>query len=135
MSALSTDVIAIRTVLLWAAGLVAVFVISAYTGMPSRERSVSGCGAVLPFLAAKGLLLLGPFGVAIIIGRETRGLNEAAALASVAAGFLFSYWASLIIAQAVQNLAYYFNGAPVQPIRLWAGSKRRSLKNRKPGRP
>lgn len=125
MSALATETIALRAFLLFVIGVLALAGLSGYTARPSRSGPVSGWIAV-PILAAKICLLLGPAGLALIVGRTTGQLNESVTLVLVCAAVIFSYWLSSIAVQAAQNIAYRMVGARTQKIRWFAWSKPRS---------
>jgi hypothetical protein len=133
LSSLATETIAIRGVLLTLLGIVMLAAISGYTARPSRSGPVSGW-AVLAILAGRLCLLLGPAGMALIAGRASRNLGEAAALALAAATVLGSYMLSLIAVQIAQNVAYRLVGAPTQPIR-WRVWTRTGLKRPQRRRP
>jgi hypothetical protein len=122
MSSLTTEVIALRAAGVWAIGVFAMAALSAYSARPSREQRDS-LWLVIPALLAKIAVLLGPAGLALIVGRATARWSETVTLVAICAVVLAGYAASSVVLQIAQNIAYQLVGARVQPIRLWRPNK------------
>ena len=122
MSSLATETIALRAAGLWAMGIFAIAALSAYSARPAREAPAP-LWLVIPLLLSKIGILLGPAGLALVVGRATGRWSETASMAAIAFAVLVGLWASLVLVQIAQNVAYRLVGAPVQTIRLLAQNK------------
>lgn len=132
MSSLTTEMIAFRAAGLWGIGMFAMAALSAYTARPSREQPDS-LWLIIPIMLAHIAVLLGPAGLALIVGRATGRWSETATMAAVVAAVLGGYAASSVSVQIVQNIAYRLVGAPVQPIRLWRQYKPKRRRTQRTG--
>ena len=123
MSSLTTEAIAFRAASLWVVGIFALAVINAYSYRPRRGQRDS-LWLVIPGLLAKFAVLLGPVGLALIIGRATIEWGKTPAMAAVAICILAGYLASSFLVQVLRNAACSIMGAPAQPIHIWRQVKR-----------
>ena len=122
--------IAIRASGAWLVGASAIVSISAHTARPSRKGPVSlwiGIAAVV----AKFCLISGCIGVGLLLVRLIHPPYRAPNIALGGAGFIGSYWVSIIVIQIAQNVAYKIVGAPYRPIEWYRSGKRRRSR-RKP---
>lgn len=119
MSDLTTEAIAFRAAGLWAIGVVTLAALNAYSYRPSRGQQRDSLWLVISGLFAKLAILMGPAGLALIVGGATNQWSGAAATAATVATILAGYLASLVLVQCAQNMACLFIGAPTQPISLW----------------
>jgi hypothetical protein len=122
MSNLTTQEIVFRTAGLWTIGMFAMAALSAYTARRTRER-FDPLWLIIPFLLARIAVLLGPAGLALIVGRATSRWSETAAMVAIAAAVIAGYLASTVLVQIAQNVTYRLVGARLQPIRLWVQNK------------
>lgn len=131
MSSLTTEAIAFRAAGLWVIGVFTLAVLNAYSYRPSRGQRDSRW-LVVPGLLAKFAVLMGPVGLALIVGRATIQWSETPARATIAVAILAGYLASSALVQVVRNAACVIIGAPVQPIHIWRKDNRpgrRKLRN------
>jgi hypothetical protein len=116
---LSTEVIAIRAGLSWLIGLAGTGLIHGLLlRLPGGRRSTWW---IVPILASRIALLLGPVGVGLIVGRLIPKSPENIVLATAALALIASLWLSAIAAQLVQNRVSTHFGLKPEPIRWWAG--------------
>lgn len=129
VAGLTTDIIAVRAAIGWAAGLIGTGLIGGYlASLPNGPRSG---WVVIPILATRIPLLLGPAGVGLIVGRLTSGLVEIAAYSAIGVSVVASMWLSAIAAQFAQNIACRLFGARQAPIRWWSGDTGKRSRRRK----
>lgn len=129
MTPLAIDTIAVRTLALWAVGLIGTGWIAGYLeSLPRREQSGWATVAILALQIPLGL---GPIGVGLIVERSTDHLGAVAAVTAVSTSVIASLWLSSIGIQVVQNAARHFFGAETQPIRWWSGGNARRFKRQK----
>ncbi|MBZ9648716.1 hypothetical protein K9B33_14290 [Sphingobium sp. 3R8] len=118
MTDLTTETIAIRAGVLWIVGLLGSGLIGGYlASLPGRPRT----GWVVPILAVRIPLLLGPTGISLIVGRLTGDFSKTATYVAVGLSIIASFWLSMIAAQAVQNIFCRLFGTKTQPIRWLSG--------------
>lgn len=122
MSNLTTQEIALRAASLWAIGVLAIAALSAYAARPTREGP-GPLWLVIPILLAQMAVLMGPAGLALVVGRATSRWNETGAMVAILAAVSAGYLANSVLVQFAQNIAYRLIGARLQPIRLWVQNK------------
>jgi hypothetical protein len=130
---LPTETIIIRAVIGWLVGLIGTGLIAGY--LEAHSNGSRSFWIVIPILAARILLLLGPAGMGLAVSRATRHLDEIASYLAVGVTIVVSLWLSMIGAQVAKNIACIFFGAKTEPIRWWPeNSGRRSKQRKKPKR-
>ncbi len=106
--------IASRAAMAWLAGLIVVAACSAFATRSSSTKVP--LRLVLPVLAGRICLLLGIFGLVMIVGRAVRDQGLAVLMIAAVASVVAGSWLTNIAVQVAQNLAYLLAGAPVQKI-------------------
>lgn len=129
VTALATNTIAVRALVLWAIGLIGTGWIAGYLeSLPRREQSR---WAVVAFIVLQIPLSLGPIGVGLIADRSTEHLSAVAAVTAVSASAIVSLWLSSIGVQIVQNAACRFFGTETRSIQWWSGGRAKRSGRRK----
>jgi hypothetical protein len=125
VSSLASEDIALRAALLWVAGIFAISIISGYSIQRYGGRRAP-LWLFIPTAFALGSFMLGPAGLAILVGRATISFDRVTSIILTASSGIAAYWLSSVVVQIAQNIAYRIVGAPTQRIRLIGGTPRDS---------